>query len=29
MLGSLVQDGEGAYRMLKESPYKSELGVAF
>ena len=29
MLGSLVQDGEGAYRMLKESPYKSELGIAF
>ena len=29
MLGSLVQSGEGAYRMLKESLYKSELGVAF
>ena len=29
MLGSLVQDGEGAYRMLKESPYQSELGIAF
>ena len=29
MLGSLVRDGEGAYRMLKESPYKSELGIAF
>ena len=29
MLGSLVQDGEGAYRMLKKSPYKSELGIAF
>ena len=29
MLGSLVRDGEGAYRMLKESLYKSELGIAF
>ena len=29
MLGSLVQSGEDAYRMLKESLYKSELGVAF
>ena len=29
MLGSLVQSGEGAYRMLKESLYKSEIGVAF
>ncbi|MFR8905470.1 MAG: hypothetical protein ACLVHS_17175 [Blautia wexlerae] len=29
MLGSLVQDGKGAYRMLEESPYKSELGIAF
>ena len=29
MLGSLVQSGEGAYRMLKESFYKSEIGVAF
>ena len=29
MLGSLVQEGEGAYRMLEESPYKSELGIAF
>ncbi len=29
MLGSLVKDGEGAYRMLEESPYKSELGIAF
>ena len=29
MLGSLVQDGEGAYRMLEESFYQSELGVAF
>ena len=29
MLGSLVQSGEGAYRMLEESVYQSELGVAF
>ena len=29
MLGSLVQDGEGAYRMLEESIYTSELGIAF
>ena len=29
MLGSLVQDGNGIYRMLEESPYKSELGIAF
>ena len=29
MLGSLVQESEGAYRMLEESPYKSELGIAF
>ena len=29
MLGSLIQDGKGAYRMLEESPYKSELGIAF
>ena len=29
MLSSLVQDSEGAYRMLKESPYTSEVGVAF
>ena len=29
MLGSLVQDGKGIYRMLEESPYKSELGIAF
>ena len=29
MLNSLVQDGEGAYRMLEESIYTSELGIAF
>ena len=29
MLGSLIQDGKGVYRMLEESPYKSELGIAF
>ena len=29
MLGSLVQYGKGIYRMLEESPYKSELGIAF
>lgn len=29
MLGSLVQDGKGAYRMLEESIYTSELGIAF
>ena len=29
MLNSLVQDGRGAYRMLEESIYTSELGVAF
>ena len=29
MLGSLVKDGKGIYRMLEESPYKSELGIAF
>ena len=29
MLGSLVQDSKGAYRMLKESIYTSELGIAF
>ena len=29
MLGSLVQDSEGAYRMLEESIYTSELGIAF
>ena len=29
MLSSLVQDSGGAYRMLKESPYTSEVGVAF
>ena len=29
MLGSLVQNGEGAYRMLEESIYTSELGIAF
>lgn len=29
MLSSLVQGSEGAYRMLKESPYTSEVGVAF
>ena len=28
MLGSLIQDGKGVYRMLEESPYKSELGIA-
>ena len=27
MLGSLMQSGEGAYRMLEESVYQSELGV--
>ncbi|MFR2956034.1 MAG: hypothetical protein ACLTLE_06715 [Lachnospiraceae bacterium] len=26
MLGSLVRSGEGAYRMLEESVYQSELG---
>ena len=29
MLGSLVQDSKGAYRMLEESIYTSELGIAF
>ena len=29
MLTSLVKDSKGTYRMLRESPYKSELGVAF
>ena len=29
MLGSLIQDGKGAYRMLEESIYTSELGIAF
>ena len=29
MLNSLVQDGEGAYRMLEESIYTSKLGIAF
>ena len=29
MLGSLVRDGEDAYRMLDESIYTSELGIAF
>ena len=29
MLNSLVQDGEGSYRMLEESIYTSELGIAF
>ena len=29
MLNSLVQDGRGAYRMLEESIYTSELGIAF
>ena len=29
MLGSLVKEGKDAYRMLDESIYKSELGVAF
>ena len=29
MLSSLVKDSQGAYRMLKESPYKSEVGIAF
>ena len=29
MLSSLVKDSKGAYRMLEESPYKSELGIAF
>ena len=29
MLGSLVEEGKDAYRMLDESIYKSELGVAF
>lgn len=29
MLGSLVKEGKDAYRMLDESNYKSELGVAF
>ena len=29
MLGSLVRDGEDTYRMLDESIYTSELGIAF
>lgn len=29
MLRKFVDDGEGAYRMLEESPYRSALGVAF
>ena len=29
MLNSLAQDGEGSYRMLEESIYTSELGIAF
>lgn len=29
MLRKFVDDGEGAYRMLEESPYCSALGVAF
>ena len=29
MLGSLVRDGEDVYRMLDESIYTSELGIAF
>ena len=29
MLGSLIQDGKGDYRMLEESIYTSELGIAF
>ena len=29
MLSSLVRDGEDAYRMLDESIYTSELGIAF
>ncbi|MBS6579818.1 MAG: transporter substrate-binding domain-containing protein [Clostridiales bacterium] len=29
MLRKFVDDGEGAYRMLEESPYSSALGVAF
>lgn len=29
LLGKLVNDGSGTYRMLEESPYMSELGVAF
>ena len=29
MLNSLVQDGEGSYRMLEESVYTSKLGIAF
>ena len=29
MLGSMVRDGEDAYRMLDESIYTSELGIAF
>ena len=29
MLSSLVKDSKGTYRMLKESPYISELGIAF
>ena len=29
MLGSLVQDSKGAYRMVEESIYTSELGIAF
>ena len=29
MLNSLVQDGEGSYRMLEESIYTSKLGIAF
>ena len=29
MLGSMVRDGEDAYRMLDESIYTSGLGIAF
>lgn len=29
MLNSLVQNGEGSYRMLEESIYTSKLGIAF
>lgn len=29
LIGKLTNDGTGAYRMLEESPYVSEIGVAF
>ncbi len=29
LIGKLTDDGTGAFRMLEESPYRSEIGVAF